>query len=220
MNNYQKIITQGVWDNNQAIVALLGLCPLLAVSNSTVNALALGLATLFVISASNVLISTIRNFVTPETRIPAFIAVIATLVTIIELLLNAFWHDLYLALGIFVPLIVTNCAILGRGEAFASKNSVIPSLIDGLAVGFGFLIVLLLLGISRELLATGGIFANMHYLLGPTVDWHIEFIDGFGVLLFALPPGAFLLLGLIIAGYNYIQSKRATYSAKVQHESG
>ena len=219
---YRTIISDGLWHNNQAIVALLGLCPLLAVSVNVVNATALGLATLFVVVLSNVTVSLIRWFVTPEIRIPSFVALIATLVTIVELLLNAFFFELYLALGIFIPLIVTNCAILGRAEAFASKHNVMHSMVDGLAVGFGFFLVLFCLGAVRELLATGGLFAQMNLLFGSSIDWHIRLFETSGFLMAALPPGAFIILGGLIALYQWINlraQKSASISNVIPHES-
>ncbi len=197
--------TEGLWHSNQALVALLGLCPLLAVSNSAVNAMALGLATLFVITASNFLVSLFRPLISKEVRIPAFVALIASLVTIIELILNAWWYEIYLSLGVFVPLIVTNCAILGRAEAFASKNRILPSILDGFSMGSGFFIVLTILGCLRELIATGGIFADMHLLFGSGVDWHVGLQNQNLLLLASFPPGAFILLGLMIALFNFIK---------------
>jgi len=154
MNEYSKIAKNGLWDNNQALVALLGLCPLLAVTTNVVNAIGLGIATTFVLIASNVTISIFRNTIPNEIRIPVFVLLIASFVTIVELLMQAFFYDLYLVLGIFVPLIVTNCAILGRAEAFASKNTWDKSLLDGLMMGLGFSVVLILLGAMREIIGS------------------------------------------------------------------
>jgi len=208
---YKELSLQGLWKNNPGIVQLLGLCPLLAVTNTVTNALGLGLATLFVVIASNVLISLIRHNVAKAIRIPIFVMIIASLVSCIQLLMNAYIHQLYLSLGIFIPLIVTNCMIIGRAEAFASKNSVKHSAYDGLMMGLGFAAVLVLLGAAREVLAQGTLFDGIETLLG---DWasfmtitlyHSET----SFLLAALPPGAFILMGLIIALKNQIDNKMA-----------
>lgn len=209
MSQYQKIINNGLWQNNQALVALLGLCPLLAVSNNVVNALGMGIATIFVLVASNVTISLLRNNIRSEVRIPIFVLLIASFVTIAELLIQAYFYDLYLILGIFIPLIVTNCAILGRAEAFASKNTWDKSLLDGLAMGIGFAWVLVLLGAVRELVGSGTLLANAHLLFGETgrtLTIHLPNYDG--NLLAILPPGAFITLGLLVALKNkYDQSR-------------
>jgi electron transport complex protein RnfE len=206
---YRELMWQGLWKNNPGIVQLLGLCPLLAVTNTFTNALGLALATIFVVVASNSLISLIRNNVLQAIRIPIFVMIIASLVSCIQLLMNAFTYELYLSLGIFIPLIVTNCMIIGRAEAFASKNSVKHSAFDGLMMGLGFAGVLLLLGTSREILAQGTLFSGLETLLG---DWaSILTITIYqadtSFLLAALPPGAFMVMGLIIALKNYIDYK-------------
>ncbi|WP_372883157.1 electron transport complex subunit E [Psychromonas sp.] len=206
---YRELIWQGLWKNNPGIVQLLGLCPLLAVSNTVTNALGLGLATVFVLIASNSLVSLIRHHVPQAIRIPIFVMIIASLVSCIQLLMNAFTYELYLSLGIFIPLIVTNCIIIGRAEAFASKNSLKHSAFDGLMMGMGFTIVLLLLGASREILAQGTIFSGIETLLG---DWAKIFTTTLyhtdsGFLLAALPPGAFMVMGLIIAIKNVIDRR-------------
>ncbi|ATC98980.1 MULTISPECIES: electron transport complex subunit E [Pseudoalteromonas] len=206
----RDIINQGLWKNNPALVQLLGLCPLLAVSATVTNALGLGLATLFVLLGSNVTVAIVREWVPKEIRIPVFVMIIAAFVTMIELLMNAFSHELYLSLGIFIPLIVTNCAIIGRAEAFASKNSVPLAAFDGLMMGLGFLAVLMLLGAMRELLGQGTLFDGAHLLLG---DWakvlRIEIMQTETKFLLAiLSPGAFLGMGLLIALKNYIDAKQ------------
>lgn len=206
----RDIINQGLWKNNPALVQLLGLCPLLAVSATVTNALGLGLATLFVLLGSNVTVAIVREWVPKEIRIPVFVMIIAAFVTMIELLMNAFSHELYLSLGIFIPLIVTNCAIIGRAEAFASKNSVPLAAFDGLMMGLGFLAVLVLLGAMRELLGQGTLFDGAHLLLG---DWakvlRIEIMQTETKFLLAiLSPGAFLGMGLLIALKNYIDAKQ------------
>ena len=201
MQSSTKHITwQGLWGNNAALVQLLGLCPLLAVSNSMVNALGLGLATLLVLIGSNGLVSLCRHQLIPAIRLPVFVLIIASFTTCAELLLRAFALELYQALGIFIPLIVTNCTILGRAESFASKNSFFPSLLDGLMTGLGFALVLLVLGFLRELFGTGIILANMDRLLPITGDWSLQIFPGYTPFLLAiLPPGAFLFMGFLIA---------------------
>ncbi len=206
MNEYSKIAKNGLWDNNQALVALLGLCPLLAVTTNVVNAIGLGIATTFVLIASNVTISIFRNTIPNEIRIPVFVLLIASFVTIVELLMQAFFYDLYLVLGIFVPLIVTNCAILGRAEAFASKNTWDKSLLDGLMMGLGFSVVLILLGAMREIIGLGTLLSQASLLMGDfgqTLEITL-FTDYKGALLAILPPGAFFGLGIIVAIKNYI----------------
>ena len=206
---YKDLSWQGLWKNNPGIVQLLGLCPLLAVTNTLTNALGLGLATLFVVIASNILISLIRHHVPKAIRIPVFVMIIASLVSCIQLLMNAYTYQLYLSLGIFIPLIVTNCMIIGRAEAFASKNNVKHSAFDGLMMGLGFTAVLILLGAGREILAQGTLFDGIETLLG---DWAsfmtiTLYNTDTSFLLAALPPGAFILMGLIIALKNFIDNK-------------
>lgn len=206
---YRQLMRQGLWTNNPGIVQLLGLCPLLAVTNTITNALGLGLATLFVVVASNSLISLIRHLVPQAIRIPIFVMIIASLVSCIQLLMNAFTYELYLSLGIFIPLIVTNCMIIGRAEAFASKNSIKHSAFDGLMMGIGFSIVLIVLGASREILAQGTLFDGIETMLG---DWAKIFTITLyqadtSFLLAALPPGAFIIMGLIIAIKNAIDHR-------------
>ncbi|PPC90679.1 MAG: electron transport complex subunit RsxE [Methylobacter sp.] len=206
---YAKIIKDGLWHNNQAFVALLGLCPLLAVSNTVINSLGLGLATTLTLVCSNGIIARLRHLVMPEIRLPVFVLVIACVVTAIELIMNAWFFTLYKVLGIFIPLIVTNCAIIGRAEAFASKNAVDKSLLDGLAMGLGFTFVLLVLGALREVIGYGTLFAHAELMFGETAkSWQINVLNDYsGVLLAILPPGAFLGLGLLIAAKNAISPK-------------
>lgn len=206
-----RVARDGLWDNNPGLVQLLGLCPLLAVSATVVNALALGLATTLTLLASNLTVSLIRNLVRPEVRIPVFVLVIASFVTTIELLMNAFFHQLYLILGIFIPLIVTNCSILGRAEAFASRNPPLRASVDGLSMGLGFTGVLVALGAGRELLGQGTLLANAHLLLGDWaqgLEWSVLGEDYRGLLLAVLPPGAFIGLGLLLALKNVIDARR------------
>ena len=201
-----KIAKDGLWTNNQALVALLGLCPLLAVSNTVINALGLGIATTVVLIASNLTVSLIRNWVRNELRIPIFVLIIASFVTTVGLLMNAYLHELYNVLGIFIPLIVTNCAIIARAESFASKNTPVKSLLDGLFVGLGFTAVLVLLGTMREILGQGTLFSQAHLMFGPSFHGlQLTIIEDYrGFILAILPPGAFLGLGLMIALKKYI----------------
>lgn len=209
MSSYQAIVKEGLWTKNAALVQLLGLCPLLAVTGSVVNALGLGLATLLVLTGSNLAVSLIRNKVSDVIRLPAFVMIIATFTTCTELLMKAYTYELFLILGIFIPLIVTNCTILGRAEAFASKNSPLPSVMDGLMMGAGFGAVLLVLGALREVIGNGTLFAGMDLLLGPmAANWEIQVLPwDSGLLIAVLPPGAFLITGLLIAFKNMIDKK-------------
>jgi len=209
--SYSKIISDGLWLNNPGLVQLLGLCPLLAVTTSVVNGLGLGLATTLTLVCSNVTVSLIRRLVRPEVRIPVFVLVIASTVTVIELSMNAWLHELYKVLGIFIPLIVTNCAIIGRAESFASRNSVDRALLDGLAMGIGFTCVLVTLGGMRELVGQGTLLAQAHLMFGAAArHWTLTLIPDYrGFLLAILPPGAFIGLGLLIAGMNTINARHA-----------
>jgi Na+-translocating ferredoxin:NAD+ oxidoreductase subunit E len=215
---YREINANGLWHNNPGLVQLLGLCPLLAISGTVVNALGLGIATTLTLVASNVTVSLIRHWVRPEIRIPVFVLIIASVVTAIELAMNAFFYELYLVLGIFIPLIVTNCAIIGRAEAFASKNPIPKALADGLAMGLGFTGVLVTLGALREVIGHGTLLADAHLMFGEAArDFSLTVIAEYrGFLLALLPPGAFIALGLIIALKNIIDSgleKRAAARA-------
>lgn len=209
MSDVKKIITDGLWTNNPALVQLLGLCPLLAVTSTVTNALGLGLATLFVLMASNITVSLIRNHVAKEIRIPVFVMVIASFVTTIELLMNAFTYELYLSLGIFIPLIVTNCAIIGRAEAFASRNNVQLAALDGFMMGMGFMVILVGLGAVREILGQGTLFDGTELLLGAwAASLKITFYQSdTNFLLAILPPGAFFTMGFFIAIKNYFDHK-------------
>ena len=210
MQEYLKITRNGLWNNNQALVALLGLCPLLAVTNNVTNAISLGIATTFVLVASNLSVSLFRNHIRKEVRIPIFVLLIASFVTLVDLLMQSFFYDMYLILGIFVPLIVTNCAILARAEAFASKNTWDKSVIDGLMMGVGFSIVLVLLGAMREILGSGTLFDQADLIFGDLgSSLKVTFFDQYqGTLIALLPPGAFIGLGLIVALKNLIDSRQ------------
>ncbi len=202
---------QGLWQNNPGLVQLLGLCPLLAVTTTAVNGLGLGLATIFVLVCSNLAVSLLRSTLQPEVRIPAFVLIIATTVTVVDLSLQAWWHDLSRTLGIFVPLIVTNCTILARAEAFASRQPPISALHDGLAQGIGFALVLIALGAGRELIGQGTVFADADLLLGPWAEGlTLQLMpEGWGLLLAMLPPGAFIGLGLMVALRQYLIQRPA-----------
>ena len=204
----REVTENGLWHNNPALVQLLGLCPLLAVSSTVANALGLGLATMMVLIGSNTIVSLIRNHVNDAVRLPVFVIIIAAFVTCAELLMKAYTYDLYQILGIFVPLIVTNCAILGRAEAFASKNNVSLAALDGFMMGMGFLLVLVALGAIRELLGQVTLFVDMHLLFGPiAASWLIQpFGPNYSFLIIVLPPGAFLVTGLLIALKNIIDN--------------
>ena len=208
--SYRDIALQGLWKNNPGLVQLLGLCPLLAVTGSVVNALGLGIATMMVLAGSNLAVSLIRNSVSDAVRLPTFVMIIAAFTTCTELLMQAFTFELYQILGIFIPLIVTNCVILGRADAFASKNPPLPAAVDGLMMGSGFLLVLLAIGSIREIIGSGTFLANMHLLFGETArGWQINvFGENYrGFLVAILPPGAFLVAGLLIALKNIIDAR-------------
>ncbi|MFA0572920.1 electron transport complex subunit E [Vibrio splendidus] len=209
MSDHKTLIKNGMWANNPALVQLLGLCPLLAVSSKVTNALGLGIATLLVLVGSNVSVSLVRNHVPKEVRIPVFVMIIASLVTCVQLLMNAYAYGLYLSLGIFIPLIVTNCIIIGRAEAFASKNEVLPAAQDGFWMGLGMTSVLVVLGAMREVIGNGTLFDGADLLLG---DWAsvlriqiFQFDNSF--LLALLPPGAFIGVGFLIALKNIIDNQ-------------
>ena len=210
IEEYAPIARDGLWNNNAVFAQMLGLCPLLAVSNSVINALGLGIATIMVLIISNVSVSLIRNIVRPEIRLPVFVVIIASAVTAIELVIHAWFHELYLVLGIFIPLIVTNCAIIARAETFASKNTVVKSFFDGLMMGLGFTLVLVTLGTLREIVGMGTLFSNAHIMFGDGMQWlTIEVFSNYeGFLLAILPPGAFIGLAFILAARNYIEKRR------------
>ncbi|MEW7979995.1 MAG: electron transport complex subunit E [Candidatus Sedimenticola endophacoides] len=210
-NQYRIIARDGLWDNNIVFAQALGLCPLLAVTGTASNGLGMGLATSTVMVASGLAISAFRGIITPQVRIPVFVLIIAVLVTVVDLFMNAWVHDLHKVLGLFIPLIVTNCAILGRAESFASRNPILPSLFDGLMMGAGFTLALVVLGASREILGSGTLFANASLLLGSWAT-HLELVlipDYKGFLLIILPPGGFLVLGFILAGKRLLDKRLA-----------
>lgn len=200
MSTYRQIIRDGLWNNNVVFGQLLALCPLVAVTSTATNGLGMGLASTVVLTASNLLVSMTRSVVSPQVRIPVFVLLIATLVTLVDMMMNAWLHDLHKVLGLFIPLIVTNCVILGRAEAFASRQPVLPSVLDGLMMGVGFTLALVLLGATREILGSGTLFANASLLLGSgfTGLEMTLFEDYQGIILMLLPPGGFIALGFLI----------------------
>jgi electron transport complex protein RnfE len=205
----RDILRDGAWRQNTGLVVLLGLCPLLAVTGTMVNALGLGLATMLTLMATNLSVSLLRGVLRPEIRIPAFVLVIASVVTVIELAMQAWWYDLYQVLGIFIPLIVTNCAIIGRAEAFASRHAPLPALVDGFATGLGFLLALLALGAVRELVGHGSLLRDAQLMFGSMGEaMSLQLVPGYrGFLLAMLPPGAFIGLGLLVAARNALAEK-------------
>ncbi|MCL7929030.1 electron transport complex subunit E [Halomonas llamarensis] len=210
MSQFSALAREGLWHQNPALVQLLGLCPLLAVSNSVVNALGLAIATLLVLVGSSSVVSLLRHQVPGSVRLPAFVMIIAAFVTCAELLMAAYAYPLYQVLGIFIPLIVTNCAILGRADAFASRHPPLIAAFDGLMMGLGFAAVLVLLGALRELLGQGTLFSDMALLFGAAANsWEMVIIADYQFLFFLLPPGAFFVAGLLIALKNAIDQANA-----------
>jgi Na+-translocating ferredoxin:NAD+ oxidoreductase subunit E len=207
---YSRLIRDGLWDNNVVLSQMLALCPLLAVTGTATNGLGMGLATTAVLVGSSLIIALLRHIVTPQVRLPVFVLIIATLVTLVGMIMNAWVHEFYKVLGLFIPLIITNCAILGRAEAFASRNPVVPAVVDGLAMGAGFTLVLVVLGAIREIIGFGTLFANASLLLGEGLGFlEVTLIPDYaGFLLFVLPPGAFLVLGFLLAGKRVLDARR------------
>lgn len=205
----------GLWDNNVVFVQLLAMCPTMALTGTATNGLGMGLATTAVLAAANVLIASIRHWVSPQVRIPVFVVLIAALVTLVDLALNAWLHELYKVLGLFIALIVVNCAILGRAEAFASRSPVGASLVDGLATGLGFTLALTMIGAIREVFGSGTLFAGASLLLGPAFAFlELTIIPAYkGFLLMVLPPGGFLVLGLMLAGKRALEAARERWGA-------
>jgi len=207
--NYRQIISEGFWGNNVVLAQNIALCPLLAVTSTATNGLGMGIATTAVLIASNALISLIRSFIPNEVRIPAFIVVIATTVTLVDMSMNAYLHELYKVLGLFIPLIVVNCAVLARAESFASKNSVLPSMVDGLFMGIGFTVALVALGGMREIIGSGTLFSGASLLLGQNFSFlEMTIIPHYkGVLLMILPPGGFVAMGFLIVGKRLLDNR-------------
>ena len=204
--DYRRITKDGLWDQNVVFSQLLALCPLLAVTSSATNGLGMGLATSAVLVVSNGVVAAFRSFVTPAVRIPIFVLIIATIVTAVDMAMNAWVHDLHKILGLFIPLIVTNCAILGRAEAFAYKNSLLPAMYDGLMMGLGFTFGLVVVGATREIIGSGTLFANASLLLGNAFSFlEMRLIPNYhGFLLVVLPPGGFLAMGFLLSGKRKI----------------
>jgi electron transport complex protein RnfE len=203
------VLQDGLWRNNVVLVQLLAMCPTMALTSTATNGLGMGLATTAVLAASNSLVASIRNWVSPDVRIPVFVVLIATLVTLVDLSMNAWLHDLYKVLGLFIALIVVNCAILGRAEAFASKSPVGASFVDGMAMGLGFTFALTLIGAVREILGTGTLFSGASLLLGPAfAPLELTVIPEYkGFLLLILPPGGFLVFGFLLAGKRTLEGR-------------
>ncbi len=220
-SEYGRITKDGFWDNNIVFAQALGLCPLLAVTGTATNGLGMGLATTVVMVASGLLISLLRGIITPQVRIPVFVLIIAVLVTLVDMSMNAWVHDLHKVLGLFIPLIVTNCAILGRAESFASRNTVVKSIYDGLTMGVGFTLALVLLGAAREILGSGTLFDNAAQLLGNWARFiEITLIEDYkGFLLITLPPGGFLVLGFILALKRLLDRKLAERTRQAANHS-
>ena len=209
LNEFRSLFHNGLVKQNTGLVQLLGLCPLLAISTTVVNALSLGLATMLVMASASGAVSGIRHFVPHEIRIPVFVLIIAALVTVIDLLMNAFVHPLYLVLGIFIPLITTNCIVLARADAFASKNRPLHSVVDALAMGLGLTLVLVVLGGMRELAGKGTLLSGIDLVFGEAARPLVLHVlpDYQGFLLAILPPGAFIALGLLIAAHNWQKAR-------------
>ena len=207
--SYGKITSDALWTNNAGLVQLLGLCPLLAVTGNIINGLGLGIATIITLTCSNLIIAFTRNWVRKEIRIPYYVLVIASIVTIIDLSMNAITPELHSVLGIFIPLIVTNCLIIGRAEAFASKNDIPRAALDGFMMGLGFTLVLIALGAIREILGSGTLLSGASLMFGDIAqNWTITLFDNYqGFLLAILPPGAFLVMGLLIAFKNIVDKR-------------
>jgi len=205
ISEFRSVFQNGLDKQNAGLVQLLGLCPLLAISNTLVNALALGLATMLVMAFASGAVSSVRNFVPHEIRIPVFVLIIAALVTVIDLVMHAYVHRLYLVLGIFIPLITTNCIVLARADAFASKNHPVHSVVDAVAMGLGLTLVLVVLGGLRELVGQGTLFSGIDLVFGDAAkQWVLHVLPNYqGFLLAILPPGAFIALGLLIAAHNW-----------------
>ena len=214
--SYRKIFHDGLWQQNTGLVVLLGLCPLLAVTGTVINAIGLGLATTLTLVFSNLAVSLVRGVLRPEIRIPAYVLIIASVVTVIQLMMQAWFHDLYRVLGIFIPLIVTNCAIIGRAEAFASRNRPLPAVIDGLATGLGFCLALVLLGALREIVGRGTLFSQAQLMFGDVGEMmQLTLIPEHpGFLLAMLPPGAFIGLGLLIAARSWLDGRSKQKAAR------
>lgn len=202
--SYRTIVKNGLWDQNIVFMQILGMCPTMAVTTSGTSGLGMGLATTAVLLVSNMLVSSVRNVVSQQVRIPVYIVLIATLVTVVDLTLNAYLHDLYKVLGMYIALIVANCSVLGRAEAFAAREPILKSGADGLFMGLGFTFALTLIGLIRELLGAGTLFAQASLLLGSSFSFmELKVIPNYGgFLMMILPPGGFLVLGCLLGAKN------------------
>jgi len=205
----KTIMRDGIWDNNVVFAQMLALCPLLAVTSTATNGLGMGIASLAVMVASSLVVSIMRDFITKEVRLPVFVLLIATIVTLVDMSMNAWMHEMHKVLGLFIPLIVTNCAILGRVESFASQQPVGKAVADGFFMGIGFTVALVAVGATREMLGSGTLFANAPLLLGNAFAFmELTLISDYGgFLLMILPPGAFIALGFILAGKRVIDAQ-------------
>lgn len=219
--NYRKLAWDGLWENNIAFSQSIGLCPLLAVTGTATNGLGMGIATVAVMVMCSALVSVIRAYIPSEIRIPIFVVLIAIIVTLVDMFMNAWLHEMHKVLGLFIPLIVTNCAILGRVEAFASRNPLIPAAFDGLMMGLGFTLALVVLGAARELLGAGVLFQDATLLMGESFAWmkKVLIADYRGFLLMALPPGGFIMMGFLLAGKKIIDRKLAARRLSKGYES-
>ena len=220
----KTIIYDGLWGNNVTFAQQLALCPLMAVTTTATNGMGMGLSTAAVMMLSNGAVSAGRKFISPEIRIPAFIVIIAAIVTLADMTINAYMHDLYKVLGLFIPLIVTNCVVLGRTETFAFHNPILPSMLDGLMMGLGFTWALTLMGACREIIGSGTLFAYASLLLGDAFKF-LEMViihDYHGYLLMILPPGGFLMMGFLLAGKRLIDARleRVAHSASLVQIQG
>ncbi len=218
MNDYRGIFADGLWNNNVVFTQMLALCPLMAVTTTATNGLGMGLATTGVLLTSNIVIAILRDFVAQEVRIPVFVLLIASLVTLADMAINAWLHELYKVLGLFIPLIVVNCSVLGRAESFASKQPVLASAADGLAMGLGYTLALTVIGGCREIVGSATLFAHASLLLGDGFAFLETTLikDYHGFLLMLLPPGGFLVLGFLLAGKRVIE--RVTETSGVKEE--
>jgi len=210
MNDYRGIFADGLWRNNVVFAQMLALCPLMAVTSSATNGLGMGLATTAVLLAANVIIASLRHFIAQEVRIPVFILLIAGLVTLADMMINAWLHELYKVLGLFIPLIVVNCAVLGRAESFASRQPVLAAAADGLAMGLGMTLAMVVIGGCREILGSATLFSQASLLLGDGFAFlETTLIQDYrGFLLMLLPPGGFLVLGFLLAGKRGLERRR------------
>ncbi len=203
---YGRIVRDGLWENNGVLSMLLGMCPAMAMTTSATNGFGMGLATAVVMAASNLLVSLFRNYITQEVRIPVFILIVAAMVTVVDLTMNAWMHELYKVLGLFIPLIVSNCLPLARLEAFAAKEKPLPALMDGIFMGLGFTLALTAIGAVREITGSGTLFADASLLLGPAFKFmEMRLLPAdMGILMMILPPGGFLVTGLLVVGKRLI----------------